>query len=425
VISNTLVTLRIEKPAAGGRMIARHDGMVVLVAGAIPGEVVSARVERVERSMAFAAVEQVIEAQPSRREVHGDPRCGGAVYAHIDPATQRALKGEIVADALRRLGRAPWEQPIDVVASPERGYRMRAQLHLREGQLGFFLEGTHQVCDADGSGQLFEGTVPAVARAVEALGHTGFRGDADVDVSENVTADQRAIHFELEPGRYIRSRAIEPQVEGITGMTWSSPDNSEQIISGEPSVVDGLSVPGPAGEPVEVRFRRHVRAFFQGNRFLLSALVNSVVESCAPGSVVDLYAGVGLFGVALAASGQHEVVAVEGYASAARDLRANAAPYADVIAVHEASVERYLARCAGQGPATVILDPPRTGMTKDAAAGVVALAPGRIVFVSCDPATFARDVRRFIEAGYVLDTIRAFDLFPNTAHVEVLARLSR
>jgi tRNA/tmRNA/rRNA uracil-C5-methylase (TrmA/RlmC/RlmD family) len=424
VLPNTLVTLRIEKPAAGGRMIARHEGMVVLVAGAIPGEVVSARVERVERSMAYASVDTVIDAHPGRREVHGDPRCGGATYAHIDPAVQRTLKGEVIADTLRRLARVPWETPIDVAASPERGYRMRARLHLREGRLGFFLEGTHDVCDTDASGQLLETTVPAVTRALEALQPAGYGGQADIDVSENVAADHRAIHLELESG-YIRPSSPNVLVDGMTGVSWSAPGSDEQVVSGQPSVVDVLSVPGPGGEPVAVRFRRHVRAFFQGNRYLLADMVAGVVGSCGPGSAVDLYAGVGLFGVSLAATGNHEVVAVEGHAASARDLRANAAPYADHIVVHEASVERYLARSAGQCPMTVVLDPPRTGMTKDAAAGVVALSPQRIVFVSCDVATFARDVKRFIEAGYQLETIRAFDLFPNTAHVEVLARLTR
>jgi 23S rRNA (uracil1939-C5)-methyltransferase len=153
--------------------------------------------------------------------------------------------------------------------------------------------------------------------------------------------------------------------------------------------------------------------------------VNAVKEAVLPGSVVDLYAGVGLFGVCLAATGRHRVVAVEAHAASAADLRENAEPFGGSIRVVETSVERFVAAGVPARPFTLVLDPPRTGMTREAAEGAVALGASRVVFVSCDVATFARDVRRFADAGYRLESVRGFDLFPNTAHVEALAVLSR
>jgi tRNA/tmRNA/rRNA uracil-C5-methylase (TrmA/RlmC/RlmD family) len=140
--------------------------------------------------------------------------------------------------------------------------------------------------------------------------------------------------------------------------------------------------------------------------------------------VVDLYAGVGLFGLCLAAGGAHEVVAVEGHEASAADLEANAAPLGGAVRVERTSVERFVARHRARRPFTLVLDPPRTGMTRDAAAGAVALKASRIVFVSCDVATLARDLRKCLDAGYRLDSVRGFDLFPNTAHVETLAQLT-
>jgi len=411
-----LVTLVPEKPAAGGRMLARHQGMVVLVAGAIPGERVRARVERVERSLAFARVVEVVEPHPSRRAVDGDPRCGGSVLAHIAYEEQRRLKGEMVRDALARIGRIPIEGPLTVAPSPETGYRMRARLHLRGGRAGFFLEGTHQVCEAGPTRQLLPDAVRAVHVLADRLTAAGFGEDADIEMSENRAGDQRAMHIEvIREGVQAPAPPIEA-IDSVTGLTWSTAGGAApRDIFGQPYVEDVVH---------GVRLRRHTRAFFQANRHLLDGLVSAVMAGCLPGPVVDLYAGVGLFGLCLAASGRHQVIAVEGHDASAADLEANAGPLGETIRVERTSVERFVARCHARRPITLVLDPPRTGMTREAAAGAVAMKAARVVFVSCDVATLARDLRKFLDAGYRLDSVRGFDLFPNTAHVEALALLS-
>ena len=423
------MTLTPEKPAAGGRMIARHRGCVLLVAGAIPGEPARVRIERVERSMAYAVVEEVLGPHPARRTVVGDPRCGGTVYAHINYPEQTRLKGEIIRDALKRLARLEPPGVIAVTPSPERGYRMRARLHVRNGRIGFFLENSHRICDGRESGQLLPGTSLALDALADMLQGAGLTGAADVDVSENRSGDMRAVHIDLAHDARLELPGKLGPVPGVTGLSWSHPAmREERIAFGSPFVEDDVQLRAwaDASAATPVRFRRHVRAFFQANRFLLDQLVASVVGACPPGPVVDLYAGVGLFGVCLAATGRHEVTAVEGHPASAADLKVNAQPYSRTIVVRHAAVERFVQERAGEaGPGTLILDPPRTGMSREAMAGALGLGAGRVVFVSCDVATFARDVRRFVDAGYRLDSIQGFDLFPTTAHVEVVAVLSR
>jgi 23S rRNA (uracil1939-C5)-methyltransferase len=412
-----VVTVTPDKPAAGGRMVARHEGLVLLVAGAIPGEPARVRVTRVEKSLAYADLLEPLGAHPARRPVEIDPRCGGTVYAHIRYDEQVRLKGEIIRDALVRLGRLSAPDAIEVAHSPEDGYRMRARLHVRNGRVGFFLEGTHEICDAALTRQLLPEAVRAARVLARDLRSAGLDGDADMELSENRGGDERAIHLEFAPDAQTPGPGGLRPVPGVTGLSWSQARSvREERVYGRPFVHDTI-----AGATL----RRHARAFFQGNRFLLDRLVTSVMEACPDGLAVDLYAGVGLFGVCLAAGGRHRVIAVEGHAASAEDLRANACALGSAIDVVHEPVERFVARTRPAGPFTLVLDPPRSGMTKEAAAGAIALGAARVVFVSCDAATFARDLRRFADAGYRLESVRGFDLFPATAHVEALAVMSR
>src|SRR5437764_8235135 len=136
-----VIPLTIEKPAGGGPMIGRVDGEVVLVAGAIPGERVRARVERVQKGVAHAAILEIDEPSPDRREPFTDPSCGGCLYAHIAYPRQIDIKTQVIADQFARVGRVPLPSAPDIVPSPTEGFRMRARLHARRGQVGFFREG--------------------------------------------------------------------------------------------------------------------------------------------------------------------------------------------------------------------------------------------------------------------------------------------
>ena len=412
------IEVAIEKPAAGGRMLARHQGQVILVQGGIPGERVRARIGRVERQLAFADAVEVLEPSADRREPGVDPACGGCLYAHISYDRQRALKAEIVRDAFARLGRITIDPP-QVAASPERGYRMRARLHVRGGRVGFYREGTHDLCDAAATGQMDERAVAAAARAVEALTAAGC-GVSAVELTENIAADERVLHVLPAEGADLSDRALDSALTaaGLTGCTGRSA-NGDTRTSGVPFVTDPLQVL-TSGVAAGGGLQRYVESFFQANRYLLPGLVTAVIAAVPPdGSVLDLYAGVGLFSVCLAASGRTRLTAVEGDRTSGKDLTRNAAAYARTLRVAVASVEDYLMTRRPKA-ATIVVDPPRTGMSREAMQAIVAVAADRIVYVSCDPATMARDARRLVDGGYELASLQAFDLFPNTPHVESL-----
>jgi 23S rRNA (uracil1939-C5)-methyltransferase len=385
---DTEVVLTPEKPAAGGRMLARHEGQVVFVLGGIPGERVRVHVERVTRQLGFAEVVEVLEPSPDRRPEKVDLACGGSLYAHIAYPRQLALKSALLADAFARIAKITLADATAVMASREDGYRLRARLHIRNGRAGFFREGTHDICEAGMTRQLLPETLEAVKQLEHAVPE--FAQAVSCEVLENIPADERAIQIDFRQ--------------------WPS------AIHGGPQVTDRFAVAGAS-----ISLVHDVRSFFQGNRWLLPAFAERVVSHIPEGSVTDLYAGVGLFAVSLAALGRTAIVAVEGDRYSAADLAANARPYGTAVTVLHASVEEYLERRGVRAPATLVLDPPRTGVSTEAMSGLLALKPGRVVYVSCDVATLARDARRFVEVGYRVEHVEAFDLFPNTAHVETLA----
>jgi 23S rRNA (uracil1939-C5)-methyltransferase len=429
------VELTIEKPASGGRMIARHLGQIVLVRGAIPGERVRAWIERAEKRMAYAVTREVLQPSPDRRSDGpgaGDPLCGGALYSHIAYPRQLAIKSDVIRDAFARLGRYPIDRAIDVAASPEEGYRMRARFHVHAGRAGFYREGSHQLCDAAVTKQLRVDTVAAAARLAESLERDAAGGVVSATIAENIAGSERAAHLELAPGARVGDNALERAAAAaqLSGISAQDAATGEPRAIGVPAVSDPLSVLTD-DRVADGALQRHAASFFQGNRFLLSTVILAVADAVPDsGDVIDLYAGVGLFSVALAALGRLEVTAVEGDRASGADLRENARAHAPRLDVHIGSVEAYLASRAGKAgrarrPSTLLLDPPRTGLSKEAAESIVRLMPQLIVYVSCDPPTLARDARRLLDAGYRVDSLRAFDFFPNTPHVESLATFSR
>lgn len=413
-----VISVRVDKPAAGGRMIARVDGQVVLVLGAIPGELVAARVERVGRGVAYADVTGVEEASPDRRDVTSDPLCGGCLYAHVQYARQLAIKGLVVEDAFARIGRLELPARVRVEASPETGYRMRARLHVRGGRAGFFREGTHVLCPARETGQLLPAASDTVDHVLAALRSLGMAEAGELELSENVDASQRVMHLDSAAQAPPRAFSGLAMSEGLTGFSVSTAMRGPRavVLGGDPHVTDVFTV-----DDAVVRLRRHVLAFFQGNRYLLEPLVRHVVGHVARSArLVDLYAGTGLFSVAAAVARGASVTAVEGDASGAADLQVNAASCGGVVhAIHQ-PVEAFVAG-AREVPDALIVDPPRTGMSKEALQGAVTLGAPRVIYVSCDVATLARDARTLVDRGYRIAGVTAFDLFPNTPHVETVA----
>jgi 23S rRNA (uracil1939-C5)-methyltransferase len=301
---------------------------------------------------------------------------------------------------------------------------MRARLHVQRGRIGLFREGSRQLCDPRVTRQLLASTCEVIDALAGAIQAPPFDAIQEIEIAENLDASQRVVH--LESAAPIPHGAIEPlrDIAGLSGITLAQPRDHggpppAHLVSGTPYVTDVVAVAGG-----QIALRRHVLAFFQGNRYLLARLVDHVASLIGASSrVTDLYAGVGLFAVAAVRAARATVVAVEGDRQAALDLEANAVSSGGIEVVHQA-VESFLER-RRPAPDVAIVDPPRTGLSKDALAGLLALASPRLIYVSCDIATMARDVRALVAGGYSVGRVDAFDLFPNTPHVETVMLLSR
>jgi 23S rRNA (uracil1939-C5)-methyltransferase len=299
---------------------------------------------------------------------------------------------------------------------------MRARLHVRGHRLGFFRENSHDVCDARATRQLLPATVDALERLMAAMRSLGLDAVREIELSENIDATSRVVF--LDASAVIDASTLErlAGTDGLTGL------GSAFGAYGSPYVTDSLTIGVHS-----LMLRRHVQAFFQGNRHLLGAFVRHVVRQVPEGTeLIDLYAGVGLFSICAAAARGARATAVEGDRIAAGDLASNAAASPAAVTTVCQPVEEFVdvgsaapLRSRAAGALTVIVDPPRTGLSPIAAAGILRICPDRIVYVSCDAATLARDARKIVDAGYAIERAEAFDLFPNTPHCEIVVVFDR
>lgn len=386
----------IEKLVYGGEGLARIGTQAVFVPLAAPGDRLRVRIVAVERNFARAVIEEVLEAAPVRRSPpcpHFGV-CGGCQLQHLDYAAQLVAKAEFVRESLRRLGGIEWAGEIKTCAADEFAYRSRAEIkverdELGQPRLGFFKTGTHEVCEVNDCPIL----LPLVNRELQRL------------------------HAEptLIPGDATRVYLTAGDDEVIV-----TPATGEDAKSSE---VDAL---GTAHQRIAgFNYEFGVRSFFQSNRLLVEELVKTVVEDKQGELAVDLYAGVGLFSLPLA-SRFKQVCAVEGNRAAAQHGVENArANNVTNVRYETVSVEAWLKYKAAEQPRPdlVVLDPPRAGAGATVIERLAALAPPQLVYVSCDPATLARDLKMLVAYGYGLESVTVFDMFPQTFHVETVVGL--
>lgn len=403
--SADLLDLDITGIAHGGTFVARHEGRVVFVSDAIPGERVRARVHQAPegadaatRSFWRADTVEVLEASEHRRphvwaeaDVSRDPaeRPGGADLGHIDLAHQRELKRRVLAEALDRFAGEGLEAPvIEAVSDGDgTGWRTRVTLHVDEsGAVGPYAARSHRVIPVTS----YPLARPAIAEAALALsgGETGR-----IDLVEPADGAVRVIrHPEQRRGRAPRPEVVH-EVVG---------DRRFQVDAG------GF-------------WQVHPRA---------AAVLDGAVYGLLDGHVdpaathYDLYGGVGLFAATLADLGGTDIVTVESSRRATMHASANLAPLEVTAAT--ARVDRYLKGIAGRaGTGAVVLDPPRAGAGRAVVESVHALSPAAIAYVACDPVALARDLGTFRGLGWRVEALRGFDLFPHSHHFEVVALLTR
>lgn len=405
-----LVTLDVGPVAHGGHCVARHDGRVVFVRHALPGERVRARLTEAGASARFWRADAVEVLEPSADRVPsawpeaGPGGVGGGELAHVALPAQRVWKAAVVAEQLRRL--AHDDRPVVVEAAPgddERGgLRWRTRVELvadRDGRAGMHRHRSHDVV-----------ALTAMPLAVEAA-------DVSAVLARRWPAGARLTV--VAPAGGDRPLLL------VDGVPWVHGRPDERPTA-RTSVRETLPLAGH-----ELSWRVAGAGFWQVHREAPGVLVGAVLDALAVGGldgarVLDLYAGAGLFSVPLAdAVGERgEVVAVEGDRRAVRDLRRNVhdRPW---VRLHQGGVADVLTGGAVARADVVVLDPPRVGAGRAVLEAVAATGAERVVLVACDPAALARDVGLLTDAGYGLGSLRAFDLFPMTHHVEAVAVLDR
>lgn len=387
------VELTIESLGAGGDGIGRAaDGRVVFVPFTAPGDRVRVRLVEERARFARGEIEVLLAPGPARVE----PRCpvfgvcGGCTWQHLDPEAQAAAKQAIVRNALARIGRLTELPPLTFTPSPAPyAHRGRARVRVERGGVGFRRRGSHAICAVSSCSLL----APPLDAALAALAAAPPRAGGE---------------WELALGEGGAVRVAPLAAGGVTD-------------------AGGLLPLRAAGERLAIS----TGVFAQANALLLDALAEAVLAAAGHGATaLELFAGAGFFTLGLARRFA-QVVAVESDPAATRDLARNVRDAGlergspRRVRVVEARVEAWLAagEAARLAPEAVVLDPPRGGVGRPAAETLARLDAGRIVYLSCDPATLARDLAVFAARGWRLAALHGFDLFPQTPHVELLALL--
>ncbi len=383
--------VEIEKVAHGGHFIARHEGAVIFVRHAIPGEIVEVKITGLDKSFARADVVAVIEPSADRTTApcRFSGTCGGCDFQHIEIARQRHLKSEVIAEQFARIAKMEIDVEVEEVSSPLQWRTRYAASTNDRGEAGFKASRSNTVIPISSCPIL----VPEI--------------DFPTLPFEDISAGQR---LEVALGSDgLRSIARMKERVGRT---------SERAV---PEIIEGS--PHLNYQVGERNYRVSQSSFWQSNISAPQTLVNAVMEFVdvkAGDHLLDLYGGVGLFaGAALSlvgAGGRIDIV--EGSSSATRDAAINFDGVSNVH-IHTGDVVRALKKFKRAD--FVILDPPRTGAGKDVIKILATLAVRSIVYVACDPAALARDTTYLKDVGYHLERLRAFDLFPMTHHIESVA----
>jgi tRNA/tmRNA/rRNA uracil-C5-methylase (TrmA/RlmC/RlmD family) len=398
------VELEVGPVAAGGACVARApDGRVVFVRHAIPGERVRAVITATTTSYHRADAVEVLTASPDRVDPacpYARPgRCGGCDWQHVALPRQRLLKAQLVAEQLQRLAGITRDVVVEAVPGDVEGLRWRTRVQFavdRAGHAGLHRHRSHGL-------ELVDACLIATDE-VESVGAERLLWPGATGVEVTAAGSQRVVH--------------------VTGRIADLPEvDAGLIVNDRPRRVPH----GVRHEVLGRSFEVSAGGFWQVHPGAATALAEAVLDGLDPepgDRVVDLYAGVGLFAALIGerVGSTGSVLALEGDPRACADAARNVADQPHVKVRTTAVDAPTVARRVGR-PSLLVLDPPRAGAGIEVAKAIVGLAPRRVAYVACDPATFARDLKVFLDAGWLLSSLRAFDLFPMTEHVELVALL--
>ena len=438
--------LQIEKLVYGGDGLARlpadtHGrGKTVFLPFVIPGEQVEARITESRPGFARAQVNSVLTPSPDR-VVPQCPyfgSCGGCQYQHIDYPAQLRFKSEILRETLRRTAKLEFDQEIELHPSEPWNYRNRTRMRLQhdpEFALGYFRNNSHQLLAVESCPI----SSPLINRAISAVWELGREGRVPAAVhgmqffanhdDTQILTEVYVRDQDAEEACKVLAATLMSRLSSVAGMVLfaSSPveDETRQrapmtSVHSEDSLAIGTEslTYFAAGHD----YRVSGGSFFQTNRHLIDDLVKVATRGATGKVALDLYAGVGLFTLALAGSFD-EVAAVEASPHAFADLKHNAPRN---VRPSRVATEAFLAERAGKLAADfVLVDPPRAGVGEKTAAALCKISASQVTFVSCDPATLSRDLRVLLESGFGVEQMHLFDMFPQTAHMETVVHLVR
>ncbi len=457
--------LSIDKLIYGGDGLARTpagaDGrsMAVFVPFVLPGERVEADIRQEQPGFARGSVTQMIEASPDRVEARCPyfQQCGGCHYQHISYERQLGFKAGILRETLQRIAKIELNSEIRLHASAPWNYRNRTRLQLqtapefppqtgktgRSGDpgfaLGYFRFGSHEflpVGECPISSPLLN---RVMARLLELRGLNCPAAVEEIELFADA-ADERLLAWafcgrEADKRDLLRwAEALERELPEIGGVTFfSSRRRMEEDEA--PTELKTLAQSGAKAIRYRTKNREYqvsAGAFFQVNRTLIDELVSVATGNASGDAALDLYAGVGLFSAALAKS-FHHIFAVEASQTSQADLiqyvpanvKAVGARTEDFLRSDYLKSDYLRSRPVRKSPDLVVLDPPRTGAGKAVIRSLVELRAPRVRYVSCDPATLARDLAPLLAAGYHIEEAHLFDLFPQTFHIESVMLLAR
>ncbi|WOI62043.1 class I SAM-dependent RNA methyltransferase [Streptomyces fradiae] len=414
--------------AHGGHCIARTDeGRVLFVRHALPGERVVARVTEGDETSRFLRADAVTVLDASKDRIPapcpyaGPGRCGGCDWQHAKPGAQRRLKGEVVAEQLHRLaGLTPEEAGWDGTVVPAEGdklpagevpqWRTRVQYAVdAAGRAGLRRHRSHEVEPID--------HCMIAAEGVSELGveKREWPGMASVEAIAATGSQDRQVILTPRPGARL------PLVEldkPVSVLRVEEKDGGVHRVHGRPFVRERAD---------DRTYRVGNGGFWQVHPKAADTLVRAVMQGLLPrkgDTALDLYCGVGLFAGALAdrVGDKGAVLGIESGKRAVEDARHNLQGF-DRVRIEQGKVDQVLPRTGITEVDLIVLDPPRAGAGKQVVRHLAALGARRIAYVACDPAALARDLAYFRESGYKPRTLRAFDLFPMTHHVECVAIL--
>ena len=387
-----LIELTIEKVAHGGHFIARHDGAVIFVRHAIPGE--KCTIEITSTGSSFNRADVVAVTEPSEFRVDPPCRyshrmgCGGCDFQHITAAHQRTLKSHVITEQFSRIAKKEISVEVEEVGQ-SLGWRTRAIATTnRNGKLGFYKSRSHSIAPVDKCLICVDGMNFSEISSRE------LKGDVRVEISASTTGE--------------RSIALAP----------TRGEEKARLTEG-PAVLHEVV----AGRTLEVSHESFWQSHIKAPEVLTAAVLD--FAQFQPGEhVLDLYGGVGLFTAAIidlvGVSGHVDLI--EGSKVATEDARRNFSAFNNVT-IATGDVAKLLPRVSAAD--VVVLDPPREGAGKDVISLITALNPRAIVYVACDPAALARDTAYLEDHSYSLASLRAFDLFPMTHHIECVALYER